>query len=103
MHKASVCLPPAKFDPTCDLLAPPGIYNITHPALYSTIGSVRHTSSTRNWPGYQAEVAARIWNYVTYHVAAGTTGLLLYADELQRSYMTQNPLMLNLIRHGQLR
>ncbi|GIL59601.1 hypothetical protein Vafri_14342 [Volvox africanus] len=103
MHKASICLPPAKSEPTCEWLAPPAKYNTTYPALYTAIGAVRHTDSTRDWVGYQDQVAAQLWNYVTYQVAMGASGLLLYADELQREYLLRNPNTAELMRRGHLR
>ncbi|GLC55206.1 hypothetical protein PLESTB_000955000 [Pleodorina starrii] len=102
-HKAPICLPPARLDPTCEWLAPTGRYNATHPALFTTIGAVRSTVSIRDWAGFQAHVAARLWNYVSYQVAMGASGLLLYTDELQQSYLRRDPKTAELMRRGQLR
>ncbi|EFJ41422.1 hypothetical protein VOLCADRAFT_98583 [Volvox carteri f. nagariensis] len=102
-HKAPVCLPPARLDPTCDWLAPPGQYDTSSPALYTAIGAVRHTSSTGDWAGYQAQVAAQVWNYVNYQMAMGAAGLLLYADELQRMYLERDPYTAELLRRGHLK
>ncbi|GIL78620.1 hypothetical protein Vretimale_6221 [Volvox reticuliferus] len=102
-HKASVCLPPAASDGVCDSLAPPDIFNSTKPALYTAIGPVRHSESTRDWNTHMSGVSGRLINYVSYHVAMGVTGLLQYTDVLMRSYLMQNPRIVELVRQGHLR
>lgn len=101
-NKVPVCLPPAKEDSTCDMLAPLGTYNSSHPALYASFGSIRDPGSTREWSTFHTQVAVRLWNYVTYQVAMGVSGLLLYTDELQRRYLVQNPYTRELLRRGHL-
>ncbi|GLC50405.1 hypothetical protein PLESTB_000375700 [Pleodorina starrii] len=111
MHKHTICLPPAAASSSgdngtsniCDVLAPTDVYNTTAPALYSAIGPIRHPQSTRDWSGYYANITGRLINYVTYHVAMGASGLLLYADELMRSYFGRNPELTDLVRKGHLR
>ncbi|PNH11881.1 hypothetical protein TSOC_001231 [Tetrabaena socialis] len=100
-HKTAVCLPPV--DSVCSMLAPTPRNTDATPALWAAIGPVRHNDSTRDWYLHHMQIAARVTHYVTYHVAMGVSGLLLYADVLTRHYLRQHPRVSRLIRTSQLR
>ncbi len=102
-HKNAICLPPAAAGDVCSILAPNHLYNTTAPALWTAIGPIRHTQSTREWSRFYAHVSGRLINHVTYHVAMGVSGLLLHADELTRRYFARSPMLADLVRKGHLR
>ncbi|EFJ41381.1 hypothetical protein VOLCADRAFT_98582 [Volvox carteri f. nagariensis] len=103
MHKNTFCLPPAAFDSVCSTLAPAHIYTNEEPALYTVVGPIRHPESSRDWSGYYSKVSGMVVNYVTYHVAMGSSGLLLYADEMMRKHFGANQELLGLMEKGYLR
>ncbi|GFR40509.1 hypothetical protein Agub_g1078 [Astrephomene gubernaculifera] len=116
-HKFPICLPPAAEDGVCSELAPPTRHNASAPALYLTIAPVRQQdvvsstsrqcavdpTSIRDWQQYYARWAVRLRHYVEYHLAAGAAGLLLYADELTRRYLTATPDISPFLKAKQLR
>ncbi|GIL78489.1 hypothetical protein Vretifemale_7844, partial [Volvox reticuliferus] len=103
MHKNTFCLPPAAQESVCANLAPPHVHTNKNPALYTVIGPIRHPESTREWSAYYSKVSGILVNYVTYQVAMGASGLLLYADELMRKYFGENQELMALVVRGQLR
>ncbi|KXZ47021.1 hypothetical protein GPECTOR_38g258 [Gonium pectorale] len=103
LHKVSFCLPPAANDTVCPTLAPPQRHTAARPALWMAIGPVRHMDSIRTWGPMHNDIAVRVMHYVSYHVAMGANGLLLYADELNRNYLQQHPIGAAMINSGALR
>ncbi|KXZ49726.1 hypothetical protein GPECTOR_20g583 [Gonium pectorale] len=102
LHKTAFCLPPASEDALCRTLAPPDRHGQDTPALWMAVGPVRSTDSNRTWGPLHDDVAARVMHHVSYHVAMGANGVLLYTDELNRHYLGRHPVTSAMVDSGVL-
>ncbi|PNH02842.1 hypothetical protein TSOC_011142, partial [Tetrabaena socialis] len=103
-HKSPVCLQKgAEQEDLCSTLAPPGRHSNTTPALWAVIGPVRRIGPAPGWATDYEETAARLVHYLSYHFVYGMSGVLLYADQLARHFLSGHSGVRELLRAGKLR
>ncbi len=88
----------------CAQLAPPEAHTAATPALWAVVGPVRDYAVTNaEWDKHSRRTAYLVHHYLSYHLAAGVSGLLLYADSLGRAMLQKEPLLAPYLRDRTLR
>jgi hypothetical protein len=89
----------------CRSLAPPERHTPDTPALWSVIGPVRDYSVQpgEGWAEQARRTSTWVAHYLSYHLAVGVSGLLLYADQWQRGMLVEQEVLRPYLRDGTLR